>query len=45
MAKYKNPGAKRPAPAPRAGLPCLIIVIAGIIGLFVFLFLVMKYAG
>lgn len=45
MAKYKNPGAKKPAPVTRAGLPCLIIVIAGIVGLFVFLFLVMKYAG
>jgi hypothetical protein len=45
MAKYRNPGVKKPPAAPRAGLPCLIIVIAGIVGLFVFLFLVMKYAG
>jgi hypothetical protein len=45
MAKYRNPGAKKTAPVPRAGLPCLIIVIAGLIGLFVLLILVMKYAG
>ncbi len=45
MAKYKNPGAKKAAVAPRAGLPCLIIVIGGVIGLFVFIFLVLKYAS
>jgi hypothetical protein len=45
MAKYKNPGAKKAVPTPRAGLPCLIIVIAGVIGLFIFLILVMKYAS
>jgi hypothetical protein len=45
MAKYRNPGGKKAAPQPRAGWPCVIIVITGVILLFVFLILVMKYAS
>ena len=45
MAKYRTPGAKRPPVPPKAGWPCVIIVILGVIGLFVFIFLVMKYAA
>jgi hypothetical protein len=45
MAKYRNPSGKKAAPQPRAGWPCVVIVIAGVIGVFVFLILVMKYAS
>jgi hypothetical protein len=45
MAKYRNPSGKKAAPQPRAGWPCVIIVIAGVVFLFAFLVLVMKYAS
>jgi hypothetical protein len=46
MAKYKTPKPKSSAPAsPRAGLPCVIIVIAGFFAVLIFLILVMKYAS
>jgi hypothetical protein len=47
MAKFKpvRPGAKGSTAKPRAGWPCVVLVILGIAGLFLFLFLVMKYAG
>jgi hypothetical protein len=46
MGKYKTPKPKSSAPAPpRAGLPCVIVVILGVVGLMVLLILVMKYAS
>ncbi len=45
MAKFRTPTGKKPVPAPRAGLPCLIIVVGILIGIFLLLFLVMKYAS
>ena len=47
MAKYKpvRPGGKKAPPLPRAGWPCLALVVLGIVGIFLLLFLVMKYAG
>lgn len=44
MSKFKTPKAKAP-PTPRAGLPCVILVIGGVIAIGIFIFLVMKYAS
>jgi hypothetical protein len=46
MAKLKSARPKKPAAPPvRGGLPCVIIVIAGVILISIFLFVVMKYGG
>lgn len=46
MAKLKSARAKKPATPPvRGGLPCVIIVILGIVLVMVFLYMVMSHAG
>lgn len=45
MAKFKTPRPKTKTPEPRAGWPCLVLVIAALVGIFLLLFLVMKYAS
>jgi hypothetical protein len=46
MAKLKAARrGKSRAAAPQGGLPCVILLILGIVLVMVFLFLVMKYAG
>jgi hypothetical protein len=43
MAKFKPAKAKRKnVPVPQGGLPCVILVILGIAGVMLLLFLVMK---
>ena len=44
MSKYKMAKGKQAAP-PKAGLPCVILVIGLVIAIGVFIFLVMKYAS
>jgi hypothetical protein len=46
MAKFKPVRAKRKAaPLPQGGLPCVILVISGMVLLMLFIFYVMKYAN
>jgi len=46
MGKFKTPKPKSSAPAaPRAGLPCVIVVILGVFALLLLLVMVMKYAS
>ncbi len=46
MAKFKPVRAKaKQQPQIRGGLPCVVIVITGVLAIMVLLFLVMKYAG
>ncbi len=45
MPKYKTPRPKQSVPQPRAGWPCVVIVIFGVLALSLLLFLVMKYAS
>ena len=46
MAKFKPARAKsKSRPAPRGGLPCVILIASGIALVLVFLYFVMKYAN
>lgn len=46
MAKYKPVRPKnKSSPAPRAGLPCVILLFAGLILVGFFLYFVMRYAS
>ena len=45
MSKFKPVRPKTKQPQIRGGLPCVVIVITGVIAIMVLLFMVMKYAG
>jgi len=46
MAKFKPIKAKSKSnPAPKAGLPCVVLMISGFVLVLLFLYFVMKYAS
>jgi len=46
MAKFKPPRGKRTSkPVPAGALPCVVIVVGGILLLMLFLFLVLRSSG
>jgi hypothetical protein len=46
MSKFKPAkGKSKRAPAPKAGLPCVILILAGLVLIMVFLYVVLKSQG